>query len=109
MKPRLTTIYLSVFALLAISCIVSCSTQPKEDPIFEMLDASKTGIEFANNLHPTETFNMFHYMYYYNGAGVATGAGATGASSFLPQAARAAAAITAAKTRDLFMVITRVS
>jgi hypothetical protein len=34
------------------------------------------------------------------GAGAATGAGA---SSFLPQAAKAAAAITAAKTRDLFI------
>ena len=73
MKLSFNKIYLSVFALLAITSIVSCSTQPKEDPIFEMLDASKTGIEFANNLHPTETFNMFHYMYYYNGAGVATG------------------------------------
>ena len=38
------------------------------------------------------------------GAGAATGAGAgAGASSFLPQAARAAAAMTAAKTSDLFI------
>jgi hypothetical protein len=34
------------------------------------------------------------------GAGAASGAGVT----FLPQAAKAAAAITAAKTRDLFMI-----
>jgi len=41
------------------------------------------------------------------GAGAATGAGAAGAaaSSFLPQADKAAAAMMAAKTRDLFMVI----
>jgi hypothetical protein len=40
------------------------------------------------------------------GAGAATGAGAgAGASSFLPQAARAAAAITAIRTRDLFICI----
>jgi hypothetical protein len=39
-------------------------------------------------------------------AGAAAGAGAgAGAASFLPQAAKAAAAITAAKTRDLFMII----
>ena len=39
------------------------------------------------------------------GAGAATGAGAgAGASSFLPQAARAAAAMMAANTSDLFMV-----
>jgi hypothetical protein len=37
-------------------------------------------------------------------AGAATGVGATGASSgFLPQATRAVAAITAAKTSDLFI------
>ena len=41
------------------------------------------------------------------GAGAATGAGAAGAaaSSFLPQADKAAAAMMAAKTRDLFMMI----
>jgi hypothetical protein len=38
-------------------------------------------------------------------AGAATGAAGAAASSFLPQAAKAAAAITAAKTRDLFMMI----
>jgi hypothetical protein len=40
------------------------------------------------------------------GAGAATGAGAAGAaaSSFLPQADKAAAAMMAAKTRDLFMM-----
>jgi len=53
--------------------MAACNQQAKETTIFEMMDASKTGIEFANNLHPTESFNMFHYMYYYNGAGVATG------------------------------------
>jgi hypothetical protein len=41
------------------------------------------------------------------GAGIAAGAGAAGAatSSFLPQADKAAAAMMAAKMRDLFMVI----
>ena len=44
------------------------------------------------------------------GAGAAAGAGAgAGASSFLPQAAKAAAAITTAKTSDLFILKTRVS
>jgi hypothetical protein len=42
------------------------------------------------------------------GASTAAGAGA-GASSFLPQAAKAAAAIKAAKTRVLFIFSTRVS
>jgi hypothetical protein len=39
------------------------------------------------------------------GAAAGAGAGAGAAASFLPQAAKAAAAITAAKTRDLVMII----
>ena len=52
---------------------VQCNTTQKETPLFEMLDGNKTGILFENNLKPTQDFNMFHYMYYYNGAGVGTG------------------------------------
>lgn len=62
-------IHLSVMLIV----LVSCNQAPKEQPIFEMLGAEKTGIQFENRLHPNEQFNMFHYMYYYNGAGVATG------------------------------------
>ena len=57
----------------ALLVAMSCHQTKTEAPIFEMLDAQKTGIEFENKLHPTETFNMFHYMYYYNGAGVGVG------------------------------------
>ncbi len=63
------------FIWVAIITIVApqCNAVQKEEPLFEMLDATKTGIQFENNLKPTAEFNMFHYMYYYNGAGVATG------------------------------------
>ena len=73
MRSSFKYIYHSIAAVLVITGMAACNQQAKETPIFEMMDASKTGIEFANNLHPTESFNMFHYMYYYNGAGVATG------------------------------------
>ncbi|MCX6212667.1 MAG: VCBS repeat-containing protein [Bacteroidetes bacterium] len=53
--------------------LVACSSEKKEAPLFEMLNAQKTGIQFENRLHPNEQFNMFHYMYYYNGAGVGVG------------------------------------
>ena len=59
------------FVLVWLSACTSSSKQ--ETPLFEMLNAQKTGIQFENRLHPTEAFNMFHYMYYYNGAGVGTG------------------------------------
>jgi enediyne biosynthesis protein E4 len=53
--------------------LLACNQAAKETPLFEALTAEQTGIQFENKLHPNEQFNMFHYMYYYNGAGVATG------------------------------------
>ena len=41
--------------------------------LFTVLDSSQTGITFANRLQPTPAFNLFSYMYYYNGAGVGVG------------------------------------
>ncbi|MEY4278653.1 MAG: hypothetical protein RL377_657 [Bacteroidota bacterium] len=53
--------------------LAACHSQTKQEaPLFEMLNAEKTGIQFENKLRPNEAFNMFHYMYYYNGAGVGT-------------------------------------
>lgn len=64
---------LSAWVSISILCSVSCNMETKEAALFEMLDATKTGITFENKLKPTPEFNMFHYMYYYNGAGVGTG------------------------------------
>lgn len=44
-----------------------------ENPIFEILDSSKTGLQFSNRLTPTASLNMFKYMYFYNGGGVGAG------------------------------------
>ncbi len=41
--------------------------------MFELLESDKTGLNFSNTLTATPTFNMFKYMYFYNGAGVAAG------------------------------------
>jgi hypothetical protein len=54
--------------------LVSCRQQTAPlAPIFEILDSSKTGLLFTNKLKPTQEFNMFKYMYFYNGAGAAAG------------------------------------
>lgn len=54
--------------------MISCNTKSAEKTsLFTILDSSKTGIQFANRLTPTPAFNLFSYMYYYNGAGVGTG------------------------------------
>jgi hypothetical protein len=61
-----------IIILLFISTI-SCKTHQKKNSMFEVLDDSKTGLHFTNKLNPTPEFNMFNYMYFYNGAGVGAG------------------------------------
>lgn len=58
----------------ALILLASCREQKVQlPPMFEILDSSKTGLLFANKLKPTQEFNMFKYMYFYNGAGAAAG------------------------------------
>jgi len=40
-------------------------------PMFELLESRQTGLDFSNRLTPTDSFNVFKYMYFYNGAGAA--------------------------------------
>jgi hypothetical protein len=57
-----------------IVTLFACSEKKEEKPaMFEVLDSKQTGLDFANKLTPTATFNMFRYMYFYNGAGVGAG------------------------------------
>src|SRR5579859_7715962 len=55
---------------LAASCKHNTSVQ---DPIFEVMEAGRTGLDFVNALHPNKAFNVFNYMYYFNGAGIGAG------------------------------------
>ncbi|HKO82015.1 MAG TPA: VCBS repeat-containing protein, partial [Chitinophagaceae bacterium] len=41
--------------------------------MFEVLDDNRTGLHFANKLKSSQQFNMFNYMYFYNGAGIGAG------------------------------------
>ncbi len=60
--------HILVFSFLLIAC-----QSKKQDVLFELLDSNKTGLHFSNRLTATSKFNMFHYMYFYNGAGVGAG------------------------------------
>ncbi|MET3882039.1 hypothetical protein ABIE54_000928 [Chitinophagaceae bacterium OAS944] len=55
--------------VLVMYIIAACRRGDKQPPLFEVLDKSGTGLQFANTLTPTDSFNIFHYMYFYNGAG----------------------------------------
>ncbi|MBK5270332.1 MAG: CRTAC1 family protein, partial [Bacteroidia bacterium] len=41
--------------------------------MFEVLDSKRTGLEFSNDLTYTKDFNLFKYIYFYNGSGVGAG------------------------------------
>ena len=52
-------------------CMLACSNRHNiENPLFEVKKSTETGLNFTNHLQPTPEFNLFSYMYYYNGAGV---------------------------------------
>lgn len=65
-QPLLIFIYL-------LSFITSCKDNSSKNYLFQSLDAKKTGLNFTNKLTPSSSFNMFNYMYFYNGAGVGAG------------------------------------
>lgn len=59
--------------ILFIHIFSACNRKDKQPPLFEVLDDSRTGLSFSNTLTPSDSFNIFHYMYFYNGAGVGAG------------------------------------
>lgn len=62
-----------IFFLVIVLINYGCSHTTKAPVMFQALTAKETGLNFVNKLKPTNQFNIFHYMYYYNGAGVAAG------------------------------------
>ena len=53
----------------------ACSHQSVKNPVFTVRTSSATGLDFNNHLVSSASFNLFKYMYFYNGGG-------TGAADF---------------------------
>ena len=66
MKARYS-IWIFFLAVILISCSRKKGLQ---SPLFKTLESKYTGLDFSNTLTPTAQFNLFTYMYYYNGAGI---------------------------------------
>jgi enediyne biosynthesis protein E4 len=64
-----------LLVLLVVFSLANCKSrhQSNANAMFEVLDDTRTGLHFSNKLTPTQEFNMFNYMYFYNGAGVGAG------------------------------------
>ncbi len=67
---RMKVAYVVILSII----ILTSSCKPKKDPsnIFQKLDPKQTQVDFANNLIETDTLNILDYLYFYNGAGVAS-------------------------------------
>lgn len=71
---RSTTEHIAICCLmLVVSFFAQCGNKKNADALFVLMDEERTGLRFANKLTATPEFNMFHYMYFYNGAGVGAG------------------------------------
>src|SRR3954447_5287375 len=60
-------------AIISLFTFISCASHKKEPELFEVLDNKATGLNFTNHLSSTDSFNLFKYMYFYNGAGIGVG------------------------------------
>lgn len=62
-----------IIFIAAAIFLFACRQQPHAPAAFDVLDHNSTGLHFENKLTATPEFNMFKYMYFYNGSGVGTG------------------------------------
>jgi len=66
-------IILPVFLLCFGLSLWNCEKVSNDNAQFELLRKEQTGLEFQNVLTQTADFNVFNYMYFYNGGGLAAG------------------------------------
>lgn len=70
---RMYDIRLRITFVLLIS-VAGCADHTDPDPtLFQLLDASETGIDFTNSLEYTEEVNTYTFRNFYNGGGVGLG------------------------------------
>ena len=66
----------AIVSVLAVTAffLLGCSTKKKADhALFKVLDSKTTGLNFSNNLSYNQQFNLFKYIYFYNGSGAGAG------------------------------------
>ena len=64
----------TIITLFNLTCFLfGCTNKKNSVSMFKVLDHQATGLHFTNQLTPSPAFNLFSYMYYYNGAGVGSG------------------------------------
>ncbi|MCP9236207.1 FG-GAP-like repeat-containing protein [Lewinella sp. JB7] len=58
---------------VAMTCWVSCGSRDSSLPLFQLMDATHTGINFQNTVIADDSMNLLTFEYLYNGGGVGVG------------------------------------
>lgn len=61
-----------LFGLIGMWWFTACDS-PSSSTVYQLLDSSKTGVDFANEIVETDSFNILMTEFIYNGGGVAVG------------------------------------
>ncbi len=64
--------YFAACAWLLILLLVSCRDKKLADTLFTEIPSSQSHVDFKNEIHEDENYNIDNYEYLYNGAGTAT-------------------------------------
>ncbi|WP_158826758.1 VCBS repeat-containing protein [Mucilaginibacter lacusdianchii] len=72
LKPFLYFNKLLLLVTLLTLLLGACKHQPEGPHTFEKVDPSVSNVRFANNITETDSLNILDYLYFYNGAGVAS-------------------------------------
>ncbi|HZF64967.1 MAG TPA: VCBS repeat-containing protein, partial [Chitinophagaceae bacterium] len=64
---------MKVLQICLMLLLVGCFACSKKQKMFTRLSAKQTGINFANNIVESDSFNIFTFEYIYNGGGVGVG------------------------------------
>lgn len=65
--------YILLVAFMVGSVSACKHSATSDSPMFKLLRKNSTGLDFENVLHQDSEFNVFNYMYFFNGGGVAAG------------------------------------
>lgn len=74
-KKKTAILHSCIFFFIAIILLAGCGKKDTivTTPLFNVLESKETGIDFRNDLTYNKEFNLFKYIYFYNGSGVGAG------------------------------------